>query len=57
MKTTVRLKYDLYIMAVVYKLINLFTLLQQRILLRLFDGTDRLCKVVKLSMQCCGQIL
>ena len=20
-------------------------------------GTDRLCKVVKLSMQCCGQIL
>ena len=23
----------------------------------LIQGTDRLCKVIKLSMQCCGQIL
>ena len=23
----------------------------------MFKGTDRLCKVDKLSMQCCGQIL
>ena len=34
---------------VVFELVN-FVLLQ-------FKGTDRLCKVVELSMQCCGQIL
>ena len=27
------------------------------LLFYVIKGTDRLCKVVKLSMQCCGQIL
>ena len=26
-------------------------------LLKSFKGSDRLCKVVKLSMQCCGKLL
>ena len=34
-----------------------FCLGKLSILLPGFKGTDRLCMVVELSMQCCGQIL